>query len=516
MSWLSDSTELVPGGWLASTVAGHGVLGSIIRTVTVTGDNGPGYLYKCLDGTQDDAKEIRGYVSTKPSTGTFYSYEDGSFSWTAPSIGAQDQFVVDLYEDGVSKGSFNVKLNSTDNTAFELTQLQPFGFSSTAVVGDISNANQSTTLSSLVFASDSNAVISAINSLLLGNLSSQSQGNLLAQADQSTILDGFVSYMSDAIVSNGDINSILDNILSSTLSNVEISSSSNTNLSSFGFSTQATNTAVPISNASSLQILGSIQIYSTAKVINHASFSNLVLGDIVSSTTSSNTNLPIQFSLLIRNMNFKVGQTVSNIVFSRNFSYGKNNTYSVSGGSLPIGLSIDPTSGALLGTPAVESINKGLIVVGTDALGNQAQSNSFMMNVLDPAAHPPVLLGPISSIVLNLNEFLNGMDLSGYFFSPFPGTLSMQSSAPMFTMTQYGKVYGKADREGKYIASVTFTSETGQKVTSNTFDIVISGNTIPQGTASFSPGAVSSNSIRGIGGNSEESGDNNGKKKKNQ
>jgi hypothetical protein len=95
-----DTASLIPGAIVVGN-RGLGVLGSAIPS---TGLYGPSYLYNDLVLPADANKEIRGLIVTPPSAGTFFAYEDGSFSL----IGAPDgtyAFVYRLYVDGVDLGT---------------------------------------------------------------------------------------------------------------------------------------------------------------------------------------------------------------------------------------------------------------------------------------------------------------------------------------------------------------------------------------------------------------------------
>lgn len=90
---------------------GLGVLGSAIPS---TGTNGPSYMYNDLTLPADANKEYSGFVVTPPGIGTFFAYEDGSFTYT----GASTSFVYKLREDGVDKGNQTVTITmSTTPTA---------------------------------------------------------------------------------------------------------------------------------------------------------------------------------------------------------------------------------------------------------------------------------------------------------------------------------------------------------------------------------------------------------------
>jgi hypothetical protein len=87
---------------------GLGVLGSAVPSV---GDNGPSYLYNDLNLPDDANKEYSGFVETPPGIGTFFAYEDGSFSYDGPT----SFFTYRLREDGVDLGTQTVTLNMSQD-----------------------------------------------------------------------------------------------------------------------------------------------------------------------------------------------------------------------------------------------------------------------------------------------------------------------------------------------------------------------------------------------------------------
>lgn len=95
MTWLCDTTELVPGGWLSSLYAGHGVRGADVPS---TGTDGPSALYPCLTLPADNDVEVRGFITRWPTLGTLDIAEDGSFIY----VGATDYFEFRLFADGVA------------------------------------------------------------------------------------------------------------------------------------------------------------------------------------------------------------------------------------------------------------------------------------------------------------------------------------------------------------------------------------------------------------------------------
>ena len=81
-------------------VFGGGGLGTLAESIPANGDKGPGYAYKGLSFPADNGKEIRGQVITPPSGGSFFAYNDTSYTL----IGASDGpywFDWKLWVDGV-------------------------------------------------------------------------------------------------------------------------------------------------------------------------------------------------------------------------------------------------------------------------------------------------------------------------------------------------------------------------------------------------------------------------------
>lgn len=103
MSYLFDATPQGLTGAYAFGCAGLGVTGADIRANTGTGDHGPGYLYNDWDDASDDPKEFQGLIVTPPSGGTWFAYEDGSFTFSGAPDGTYP-FEYRLYVDGADLG----------------------------------------------------------------------------------------------------------------------------------------------------------------------------------------------------------------------------------------------------------------------------------------------------------------------------------------------------------------------------------------------------------------------------
>lgn len=112
MSYRFD-TPLISGAYHFGN-RGLGVLGSQVPS---TGTNGPGYIYNDLSLPADNNKEYSGFVETPPGVGTFFAFEDSSFTYTGPTT----SFVYRLREDGVDKGTQTVTINTDDTPAATIT-----------------------------------------------------------------------------------------------------------------------------------------------------------------------------------------------------------------------------------------------------------------------------------------------------------------------------------------------------------------------------------------------------------
>lgn len=119
MSIRVDTTSLIPGAIVCGN-RGLGVLGSTILADTATGDHGAGFLYNDVD-LGDESKEFHGLIVTPPSDGTFFAYEDGSFSLVAPD--GSYTFVYRLYVDGADLGTAtaSVTIGATSTASLAVT-----------------------------------------------------------------------------------------------------------------------------------------------------------------------------------------------------------------------------------------------------------------------------------------------------------------------------------------------------------------------------------------------------------
>lgn len=128
MSCRVSTTSLLTGACVVGN-RGLGVLGSTIRSETATGAHGAGYLYNdWVSG--DDGKEFRGLIITPPSSGTLFTYENGSFELTGAADGSYT-FVYRLFVDGVDLGTATANL-----IIGEASVVAPVNVSIPSITGD--------------------------------------------------------------------------------------------------------------------------------------------------------------------------------------------------------------------------------------------------------------------------------------------------------------------------------------------------------------------------------------------
>lgn len=104
MTWLSDSTPLIPGCWLSSAYPGHGVRGDAIPAA---GESGASILYNDVTLPAQAADEFRAVLLTPPAAGTLALFEDGSFSHTGAPDGVWP-WTYRGYRNGTAYGDFTV------------------------------------------------------------------------------------------------------------------------------------------------------------------------------------------------------------------------------------------------------------------------------------------------------------------------------------------------------------------------------------------------------------------------
>ena len=116
-----------------TTHYGNTGLGGLGSTVPSGGDAGASYLYNDLTLPADNNVEVQGLIVTPPSAGTFFPYEDGSFTL----IGAPDgvsTFVYRLIADGVNQGTATATITTAGGVSAVTVTVAVLGL----VVGTVS------------------------------------------------------------------------------------------------------------------------------------------------------------------------------------------------------------------------------------------------------------------------------------------------------------------------------------------------------------------------------------------
>ena len=149
MSIRVDTASWIPG----AIVIGHRGLGVLADDIPSEGDSGGSYLFNDLTLPADSGKEICGRITSWPSAGALYAYEDGAFEFTDAPDGSYS-FIYSLYVDGVASGSGTVVLQvgsataaisaTTDATTFSGAASSGATASIGATSGDATFSGQST------------------------------------------------------------------------------------------------------------------------------------------------------------------------------------------------------------------------------------------------------------------------------------------------------------------------------------------------------------------------------------
>ncbi|HEY1399822.1 hypothetical protein [Roseateles sp.] len=105
MTWRSDSTQLIPGCWVSSRYAGHGITGAAMRAATGEGQDGPGLGYDEWDGSADDTAEFRWTIATPLSAGVLVLEEDGSGGSTDALPDGLHSAAIQTWCNGVALGA---------------------------------------------------------------------------------------------------------------------------------------------------------------------------------------------------------------------------------------------------------------------------------------------------------------------------------------------------------------------------------------------------------------------------
>ena len=104
------SIRVDTSSWISGAiVCGDRGLGVLADDIPSDGDNGGSFLFNDISLPADSSKEICGRITTWPSAGTLYAYEDGSFEFSDAPDGICS-FQYQLYVDGAASGTGTVSL----------------------------------------------------------------------------------------------------------------------------------------------------------------------------------------------------------------------------------------------------------------------------------------------------------------------------------------------------------------------------------------------------------------------
>lgn len=112
MAGIGATTRVDSGNWISGkTVVGQRGLGILAQNIPSTGTHGPALAYNDLSFPADNDKEVRVEIITQPASGTWFVYEDTSFTYTGPD-NTTNTGTYKLWVAGVDMGNATVTLNT--------------------------------------------------------------------------------------------------------------------------------------------------------------------------------------------------------------------------------------------------------------------------------------------------------------------------------------------------------------------------------------------------------------------
>ena len=152
-------------------------------------------------------------------------------------------------------------------------------------------------------------------------------------------------------------------------------------------------------------------------------------------------------------------------------------TFSLSQGTLPTGTSLDPNSGAIIGTPTAIGTYGGLVLTVVDAIGRTASTNPFTITVVAPA---PLRVSVGSASFPFNSPYSIPITVSGTKAGPYTYELASGVLPQGVTVgggNGPGTVGGSATEPGsKGGLTVRVTSADGTQAVSNAFYINVRGS----------------------------------------
>jgi hypothetical protein len=143
-------------------------------------------------------------------------------------------------------------------------------------------------------------------------------------------------------------------------------------------------------------------------------------GDTITGTsdTTDASAVPISFSGTIPTLNGTEGSAFSEDLSSYFSGTETPFAYTVQSGTLPAGLTLNSGTGVISGTPTTAGTSSGIVVRGTDATPDTADSNSFSIVIATPPAGTDIRLQP----ALDLDRGGDAASLSGLRWVAFTDT----------------------------------------------------------------------------------------------
>ena len=158
----------------------------------------------------------------------------------------------------------------------------------------------------------------------------------------------------------------------------------------------------------------------------------------------------------------EVGQPLTALQLATYFTSTLSGTYTITGGALPVGVSINSITGVVTGNPTTVQAATSVTVAFTTTAGSASQTFDWTTTA---TAAPPTLNGAIPDQNSIIGTAITALDLSGYYTSTLTGSYSV-TTGPLpdgLTLnTSTGVITGTPTTSGGPTAvGVTFTTTAG-------------------------------------------------------
>lgn len=198
------------------------------------------------------------------------------------------------------------------------------------------------------------------------------------------------------------------------------------------------------------------------------------------------TPVPISFSGPVPTRNGTVGVAAN---FGNAGFFAGNATpftYSLQAGTLPAGLTLNTSTGAITGTPTTAGTQSGIVVRGTDANSATADTNAYSI-VIAASNAAPTFSGSIADITGTGGAAITPVNVSGQFsdtdtltYSTSPSGTTWPSGLVINSST--GVISGTLSQGTTTGLRVRATDTASQTVDSNPFSVTIAAAPVTTGT----------------------------------